>query len=567
MSDRLPIRRFILWVMAANALCLAYFYLVDGTLFSTAGFAPIFKFLLIHYDVQSAWAALGVCALAAAWRRPAPVLILVDAIARHPAPVVITAAIAFSSGALLVYHNYPFSMDEYAAVFQSKLFAAGALVARLPPTAVDWLVVRGFNGSFLYASRQSGLTVEAYWPGFALLLAPFQFLSIPWASNAVLAAASIHLIFLITLEITGDRRAAGWAVLFTISSGAFLAYAISYYSMQAHLTLNLLFAFLMLRPTRARALAAGLSGSLALNLHNPFPHALFAAPWLVSAALDARQRAALGPLALGYLPGVGLLAAWLVLRGTVSPAPAAAVANAMPAGAFAWPDLALLNLRVASLVKLWLWASPGVLLLAAYGAVRGAGDRRVRLLAWSASLTFAGYCFVRFDQGHGWGYRYFHSAAGCIPILTGVALARSEAVAAPRLIAFVGATAVLSLVVIVPLQLGQIDAVIANHLAQVPAPVGPGRNVYFLKPRGGFYLADMVQIDPLLRGRELILATRGAPLDVELIRQNWPDALKIASGAWGEQWTIAPSPPGGSAAKDLPFNRLTFDNPQSRAGE
>src|SRR5258708_28116678 len=33
------------------------------------------------------------------------------------------------------------------------------------------------------------------------------------------------------------------------------------------------------------------------------------------------------------------------------------------------------------------------------------------------SLTFCAYFFVSLDQGHGWGYRYFHGAFGVIPIL------------------------------------------------------------------------------------------------------------------------------------------------------
>jgi len=226
--------------------------------------------------------------------------------------------------------------------------------------------------------------------------------------------------------------------------------------------------------------------------------------------------------------------------------------------------MSLLNLRVASLVKLWLWSSPGVLLLALSGALREVGDRGVRLLAWSACLTFIGYFFVRFDQGHGWGFRYFHSAAGCVPILAGIAMAQKEAVAAPRLVAFVGATAVLSFLVIVPMQMQQIETIISDHLAQLPPPVRPGRNVFFIKPLAGFYLADMVQIDPLLRDRDLVLATRGTPLDAQLIRQNWPDAREIASGAWGEEWNIAPPYSDGSHSQDRPFDRLIFEDRQSR---
>ena len=66
-------------------------------------------------------------------------------------------------------------------------------------------------------------------------------------------------------DITEDRRAAGWAVLFTFASGAFVANGLSYYSMQAHLCANLLFAALLIRPSGYRPLGAGLVGSVALD--------------------------------------------------------------------------------------------------------------------------------------------------------------------------------------------------------------------------------------------------------------------------------------------------------------
>ncbi len=128
----------------------------------------------------------------------------------------------------------------------------------------------------MVASSLTGHVIETYWPGFALLLAPFQALGAPWLCNAILAGIALYLIYQITTEITGERRAGGFALLFTIASGAFFANAISYYSMQAHLTANLLFAWLLLKPTNRSALAAGVVGSLALVLHNPVPHMLFA---------------------------------------------------------------------------------------------------------------------------------------------------------------------------------------------------------------------------------------------------------------------------------------------------
>jgi hypothetical protein len=50
----------------------------------------------------------------------------------------------------------------------------------------------------------------------------------------------------------------------------------------------------------------------------------------------------------------------------------------------------------------------------------------------------------------------------------------------------------------------------------------------------------MVQIDPLLRERDLLLVSHGAELDTQLIRQNWPSAVKTASQRAADQWYLGP---------------------------
>jgi hypothetical protein len=540
------------------AACVAYFYLLDRVVFSSAHFSPIFRYLLTRYDVQAAWLALVICVSAGSWRRPAPILRLVEFIGQHPIVLALVTVTALSVSALMVYRNYPLSMDEYAAVFQSKVFASGAVAAQVPPDLVNWLIVRGFNGSFFISSPQTGRVIEAYWPGFALLLAPFQFLTVPWLCNALLSGFSLLLMYWITLEITGNRRAAGWATLFALASGAFLAGGISYYSMQAHLAANLVFAALLLRPSINRAFAAGLVGSLALILHNPVPHVLFSVPWIVALAFQSDRRRHLLPLIVGYLPGVALGIGWLLFRTkTGSGGFGLAGIIGIASGVFAWPDVVLLNTRVAALVKMCVWAMPSLFVLALLGCVLQRSDPRVRLLAFSAILTFVGYLFVRFDQGHGWGYRYFHSAWGVIPILAGCAMAdRSQADL--KLVSFAGATAILSLVIIVPVQLSQIEGFVSQHLAQLAPPKRPGNNIYFIHPLGGFYIADMVQFDPLLRDRDLLLVSHGADLDARLVQGNWPNAVKIVDGRAAERWYLGSEDVrvGSEGQKQFVFSRI-----------
>jgi hypothetical protein len=182
--------------------------------------------------------------------------------------------------------------------------------------------------------------------------------------------------------------------------------------------------------------------------------------------------------------------------------------------------------------------------------MRARADRHVRLLMLSAVCTYVGYLFVHFDQGHGWGYRYFHSAWGVVPILAACALTgRSDA--GRGLVTFAGAAAVLSLLTLVPFQLMQIDEFITGHLAMVPAAKRPGGNVYFIDFRGGYYIADMIQMDPLLRSEDLYLATRGSALDEELIRRNWPSAVQCGSAPLVVQWCLRNAP--GPAIGDGQF--------------
>jgi hypothetical protein len=268
---------------------------------------------------------------------------------------------------------------------------------------------------------------------------------------------------------------------------------------------------------------------------------MFAAPWIVAIALSKEQRRSFFPLVLGYLPLLIFVGAgWLHLRSAVTAGNSGfnVISNNLNA-VFSLPDKSTIDMRVAAMVKMWIWAVPCLFLFALLGRLRRGDDQRVRLLTQSAVVTFVGYVFVIFDQGHGWGYRYFHSAWGVVPILAGCALTgRSESNG--RLAAFAGAAAMLSLLLVVPYQMMQIDGIITRHSAQLPKPRRPGNDVYFIRASGGFYIADLVQMDPLLGAQDLILFSRGPELDAELRRQNWSSAVLVERGYGVEEWNLGP---------------------------
>ncbi|HET9766911.1 MAG TPA: hypothetical protein VFS60_08685, partial [Thermoanaerobaculia bacterium] len=267
--------------------------------------------------------------------------------------VALAAMLCLAVGAVTVYQARPLAMDEYAHWFQARAFAAGELTGRLPPDLLPRLVPPRLLFPFFATDAATGTVASRYWPGFALLLVPFTWLRAPWLLNPLLGGTVLLLLAGLARRWTGQAAAAGWAVLLALASPAFTVNALSFYPLTAHLALNLVWMALLVEgravlgdtrattsPTSAltmptsmsmpaltaqsrRLLAAGAVGSLALVLHNPVPHAVFAVPWLAALSRRRGLRAA-ALLALGYLPLVLLLGVgWLPLRGPLSSGAAA----------------------------------------------------------------------------------------------------------------------------------------------------------------------------------------------------------------------------------------------------
>jgi hypothetical protein len=517
----------------------------------------IYEYLLRTQDVSG-----GVLLLAlalAACLRPGRELALAfaDAIGRRPFLAAAALFVALCLGAIFIEHAHPLAQDEYAALFQSKAFAAGRLTGEFPPQFLGRLIPPDYMNQFLYGSFQTGQVASAYWPGFATILAPFSALGAPWACNAFLAALALLLMGRLAEQLTGQREARGWAMLLALASPAFTGMAITYFSMTAHLLLNLVFASLLMEGrTPARLAAAGFVGSIALLLHNPFPHSLFALPWIGWLALQPGRYRNLLALAAGYAPlalAVGF--GWALLLSDIQgPAPYALypfddnrlhrLAN------FFWswhirartalpgPGEEVLAMRLADLSRLWNWAVPGMPLLAAAGWWLGRRDARVVLLGLSMLCTIAGFLFIGYTQGHGWGARYLHSAWGVLPVLAAAALTR---VTEPRrinsLAAYVASLAVLSLLFATALRAWQIDSYVSMQLANRPPTAAAERQVVFVAFDRRRYTADLVQNDPFLRDPVWYMLSYGRQSDIDLMRSHFPEAKLIREDRRGQVWT------------------------------
>jgi hypothetical protein len=520
------------------------------------GLTAIFFVLFARLDRLAA-ICMVLILVAAAFVSARSVAALPRWIGVNPLPIAIGTAILLCAGSLLVYENHPLSMDEYAQFFQSQVFARGRLTGQLPVPLLDWLVPDFFQNQFLVISRPTGEVVSAYWPSFALLLTPFTWLGIPWACNPVISALTLLVIHRFTLRLFQSEESAGFAVLLTVASPVFFANGISYYSMPAHLLANCVYALLLLDPSPRRALVAGVVGSLALTLHNPVPHLLFAIPWVLWTATRPNGARLLCWLIAGYTPLSVLLGfGWFWLSSGLAHAgePVASV-NARVASLhdmqnlFSLPSPVTLLAREIGIAKIWLWAVPGLIILAGVGAWKWRRHSACRALAAAALLTLLGYFFVPADQGHGWGYRYFHSAWVALPVLAAGALTRIP-VNENRVGLFedidthtlVLGCALLTLVLGVGLRALQIRGFMTNDLRQVPAYTGTERRVILIDTESSFYGGDLVQNDPWLRGNAIRMVTHGATADATMMQGQFPDMHRVYADKYGAVWSAAGVP-------------------------
>jgi hypothetical protein len=513
-----------------------------------AGIGPpsevdIFLHLLAQHDY---YAAIAACAVLVAAMHPvaqAAGTRLAQACASHPWGVALAATAVLVAAAPFVYHRHPLSMDEYGPVFQSAAFARGSLTARFPPELYDWLIPAGFRNVFFKADS-SGAVASMYWPGFALLLTPFTALGVPWLLNPLIGGATVVVMHRLATVLLGSQ-AAGYVVLFTVASSAVTINTLSLYSWPAHLLANACYALLLLQPSASRAFAAGVVGSIALALHNPFPHLLFAPPWFLWLAARPDRGRLLAALIVGYLPLVAVIGfGWrLFLRGFDSGLAVEDLATPVGltqtfwqsvSGIIQWPRPEVLLARLWGLAKLWLWAVPGLLAVAAYGAWKmPPADRRWGVLLACALLTFFGYFFVRYDQGHGWGYRYFHSAWFVLPLF-------AAAVLKEEVRTYLAGCAAVSLVALTALRAAQVEQFMDRHLEQLPRPAAGEVRVLIVDPAGGYYAQDLVQNDPFLRNPVLVLASRGREADEAMMAKRFPQLRRLSSSERGTAWGYAP---------------------------
>ena len=447
----------------------------------------------------------------------------------RPRSLVLIAVVSFvllALGTLLVFGTSPVSSDEQAHLFQARLFAQFKLTGDYPPALID-RVFGTYRNDLILVSAQ-GRAMSVYWPGWALLMTPFVWLGAPWLLGPAMASLGIYVIGRLATLLAGVQAAA-IAVLFALTSGAFVITGMSLLPAGGYLTLNMLFAWLLLRGGRRDTLLAGLVGGLTLNLNNPVPHALFALPWLIWMLAGATRRRNLVWLFVGYAPWLAVAVGWLLVTSSLT----ATVPGTT--GSF-WhdrlpllinvPTLQVVGFRFWEFVRLWIWSAPGLLVLAALGWRRTSRGSGAWILGAAFVVTVVLYVLFPASQAFGWGARYYQSAWGALPILAGILLIRPGADVFRR-IALMAALA--GVILVIPVQvLYAYNTARSSQAgdAKLEALAASGGDVCFIKYADTENPTLPLQDSPSLTGR-LVFLSQGPAADQAFVDQLFPKATLV----------------------------------------
>jgi hypothetical protein len=432
-----------------------------------------------------------------------------------------------TAGWSLVLQRYPLSLDEFWALFDTRIFARGLLAAPVPEA---WRPLAAALQP-VWRLEVVGDTVwgSTYLPVNAALRAAFGAVGAEDLASAAWAVLACLMTWRLARRFWPDRQdAAVVAVLLLATSSQLLFTAMTPYAMSAHLALNMAWLVLFLedRPwTRVAAVAVGL---LACGLHQLIFHPLFVAPFVLELWLARRWRAAAFYTVSYALIGGFWTLYWSLLLDVVH----AHAAIAGEAGAGFWlvrvtqllQDFDPLGAGTVAknLLRFIAWQHPlalPLLLAALPGAALAKGP--LRPLVWGAVLTLLVVFVLMPEQGLGFGYRYLHGFLGGLALVGAqgwIRLTDPTGDGRPLAVrtAFVAATAV-AVLVLLPLHAWQSWTLARPYIRASAAIAGSRADVVLVEHTGMRHGLDLVRNDPFLANRPKVMSLYR--VETETLRQ------------------------------------------------
>ena len=431
--------------------------------------------------------------------------------------VAIAVTIAGMATTRWAMHDLLFSMDEFTVDFQARMFARGDVAAQMP---WPWRSIGpALAPMFVNFDTGDGTWRSMYLPVYAAMKAPFVRVGAGALLNPLLTGASVLALGLAARRLWPAERARPWiAVALLATSSHVLVTSGSGYTMPAHLLANLLWLWLYLRGDRWSWALALLVGGLALGLHNPFPHALFVAPFLVRLLRERRW----ARLASGVLAYAAASACWLAFLLHARSNVEGRTETVMTL--FAWPDVSTILLHLMNLTLLFTWHAPVLGILALFVFLRLRRSPPVIVdLALGVVLTLVFFAFFPSTQGHGWGYRYAFQVLGSLALIAAEGVpAVSSVLGARRTRAWLATGIALALIVQLPLRLVQTERFVRPFAAGVSYVRSRPQPIVIVHASGLWYGDDLVRNDPYLARPIVLRRDALAPVAIAEIQRVFP---------------------------------------------
>jgi hypothetical protein len=451
-------------------------------------------------------------------RQPLTLTIPAWVSAQHARAIVWATAAAVAAlvyaGTHFVYRDYGLSLDEFMAEFDSRIIAAGTLMA---PVSGEWRdLVPALQPIFRLPVPDNAFLLSSYLPMNAAIRGAFLWLGDPTWAGVSLAAIALTTLFGIARQLWPDRPdAAVISVILLASSAQFLIVAMTPYAMTAHLCLNLVWLWLFLRDRYWGHLTAVLVAFVASGLHQVAFHPLFAAPFVLSLLVTRRWS-----LAVFYGGAYACIVLfwilyWSLLIGASTTTPIGPAADvglfsfAQRIGEISNLEAASVALMALNLLRFLAWQSPLMLPLALVGLVICRKHRGILVsLALGIALTLAVVLVVMPFQGHGWGYRYLHGLLGSIALLAAqgwIWLSDRSAHLRQKFAAILLLSIALSIFALIPWRLAQVYAFVGPYAAASAAIARSKADVVVVDASNIWYGVDLVRNDPLLASSPKVL--------------------------------------------------------------
>ena len=340
---------------------------------------------------------------------------------------------------VFVFEGYLLEVDEFMLSLQADMFSQGVTAIQVPRELDN--IARAAHPYM--ANHDAGGEVWAvfYLPVFASLLALADVLGSQAIVNPLLAGVSVLMMWSIARTLwPHDNLAAPVAAVLLVSTPQFLFPAATGFALTAHLAFNLVWLRLVLAGRTKHLFLAAIVGILAIGLHRPHVHLLFAFPFVLAWMRGWQERG----LGTAVLFGVGYSAALYIWLGWADWSIAWATDN--------WSNLPLNPLEFKALaryaalseanhgrfeelyrywimghnlLRLFAWLNPAVLCLFVLGFVLWRRLSLTEQLILVAVLTsLLPYTYLMPNPSIGWGYRFAIPALGPM-VLSGVAAWRA----------------------------------------------------------------------------------------------------------------------------------------------